>query len=170
MSTRARLLAVFVVLVAALFVVGTGAFTSVTAERTASVNVAGDASALLELEEHGGPNGAYASTSGGELEISFDGVTGNGVNQNATTTLGDVFNITNQGTQTVNVYVTKSGNNAALVTFEDAGGSRIDGGPGNGVSVDVGETVEVTIKADTTGQNLAAGDTLLDSITIHAEA
>ena len=170
MSTRTRLLAVLVVFAAALLLVGAGAFTSATAERTVNVNVAGDGSALVQLEPHGGPNGDYANISGGELEVTFDNVNADGVNQNATTTLGDVFNVTNQGSQTVNVYVTKSGDNAALVTFEDASGSRIDGGPGNGVSVDVGETVEVTIEADTTGQNLAAGEALLDSITIHAEA
>jgi hypothetical protein len=170
MRLRTRLFVVLAVFVVALSLVGSGAFSTVTAERTVSVNVADDDAALLELTPHTGPNGAYADGSSGELAINFDSVGASGVNQNATTTLGDVFNVTNQGTQSASVYITKTGANAGLVTFETAGGTQIDGGPGNAVSVPVGSTVEVTIKIDTTGQNLAAGDTLLDSITIHAEA
>jgi len=169
MRLRTRLFVVLVVFVVALSLVGSGAFSTVTAERTVSVDVAEDGSALLELRPHTGENGAYASTPGGQLEISFDGVGAAGVNQNATTTLGDVFNVTNQGTATADVYITKSGANADLVTFETADGTRIDGGAGS-ASVAVGGTIEVTIEIDTTGQNVAGGDTLLDSITIHAEA
>jgi hypothetical protein len=170
MRLRTRLLVVLAVFGVGLFVLGTGAFTTVSAERTVSVNTASDDAALLELTPHGGPNGAYADGSGDELAINFDAVPAAGVNQNATTTLSDVFNITNRGTQTANVYITKNGANAGLVTVENANGARIDGGPVNGVSVPVGESVEVAIIVDTTGQNLADGDTLLNSITIHAEA
>jgi len=170
MRRRTRLFVVLAVFVAGFSIVGSGAFSTVTAERTVSVNVAGDDAALLELQPHSGANGAYASTPGGELEISFDAVSANGVNQNATTTLENVFNVTNSGTQSTSVYITKTGANADLVTFETAGGTPIDGGSGNAVTVPVGETVQVTIYIDTTGQNLASGDTLLDSITIHAEA
>lgn len=172
MGLRTRLSALLLVFVALGLLTGTGAFSSVTAERTVSVNVAGDDAALLKLAPHSGPNGVggYAELNGGELAINFDNVDADGVNQNATTTLSNVFNVTNQGTQSVSVYITKTGANAGLVTFETAGGTRIDGGSNNATSVPVGETVEVTIVIDTTGQNLASGDTLLDSITIQAEA
>lgn len=170
MRPRTRLFVVFAVFGVGLFVLGTGAFTTVSAERTVSVNTAADDAALLELTPNDGPNGKYADGSGDELEINFDAVPATGVNQNAITTLRDVFNVTNRGTQTASVYITKSGANAGLVNFENGTGSQIDGGSTNGVSVPVGESVEVAIVVDTTGQNLSGGDTLLDSITIHAEA
>jgi len=170
MGRHARLFAVFAVFTAALLVVGSGAFTTVQADRTVDVDVAGDDAALLELRPHSGANGAYASLSSDELEIGFGSVTADGVNQNATTTIGDVFNVTNQGTQTVSVYITESGTYPGVVTFETAGGTRIDGGSANAVPVAVGETIEITIEIDTTGTNFAAGDALIDSVTVHAEA
>jgi hypothetical protein len=170
MRLRTRLLVVLAVFGVGLFVLGTGAFTTVSAERTVSVNVSDDSSALVELTPHSGANGDYARQTGGELEVSFDDVTATGVNQNANTTLSKVFNITNQGTQTADVYISKNGPNAGLVTFQDAGGSQIDGGSNNAVSVPVGDTVQVTIVVNTTNQNLSGGDTILNSITVHAEA
>ena len=133
------------------------------------MTVAEDASALVQIEPHSGSNGAYAEQNGGEFEINFDNVPATGVNQNATTTLANVFNVTNQGTQSITVTITETGTHADIVSFESADGTQLDGGSA-GVTVPVGETVEVTIKIDTTGQNLAAGTSLLDSITIHATA
>jgi hypothetical protein len=81
-----------------------------------------------------------------------------------------VFNVTNQGAQRTDVYITKNGLNASLATFEDAGGSQINGGLGNAVSVLTGNTLQVTIVVNTTNQNLSGGNTILNSITIHAES
>jgi hypothetical protein len=170
MRRRTRLFVVLAVFVAGFSIVGSGAFSTVTAERTVSVDVAGDDAALLELDPHSGPNGAYAGLNDGQLEIDFDAVSADGINQNASTTLENVFNVTNSGAQSTSVYITKTGENDGLVTFNTSDGTRIDGGSGNAVSVGTGETIEVTIYIDTTGQNLASGDTLLDSITVHAEA
>ena len=170
MRLHTRLFVVLAVFGVAFLIVGSGAFNTVEADRTADVNVAGDGAALLELQDHNGPNGQYASApSGGELEISFDDITADGVNQNATTTINDVFNVTNSGTQSTDVYITKSGANSGLVSF-NVSGSPIDGGAGNAVTVGTGETIEVTIYINTKGQSLNSGDALLDSITIHAEA
>jgi hypothetical protein len=170
MRLHTRLLVVFAVFGVALLLVGSSAFSTVSAERTVSVNVSEDSDALLEITPHSEPNGAYATQNGGELEVSFDDVTATGVNQNANTTLSKVFNITNQGAQTTDVYITKNGPNASLVTFEDNSGSPIEGGVGNAASVPVGDTVQVTIVVNTTVQNLSGGDTLLNSVTIHAES
>jgi len=169
MQSRTHLLLVFAVFGVALFVVGSGAFTTVSAERTVSVNVTGDGAALLQLQPHNGPNGQYADTPSDELEISFDDITADGVNQNATTTINNVFTVTNSGTQSTEVYITKSGANNGLVNF-NVSGSPIDGGAGNAVTVGTGQTIEVTIYINTKGQSLNSGDALLDSITIHAEA
>lgn len=169
MASRTRLLALVAVGLALTLVVATGAFTSVTATRTVSVEVAGDDAALLQLTPHDGPNGDFAALVDGQLELSFEGVPSDGVNQNATTTVADVFNVTNQGTQPVNVTITESGNHTDRVTFETAGGVQLDGGAA-GVTLPVGETIEVTIEVDTTGESFPPGSSLLDSITIHAEA
>jgi len=93
--------------------VGTGAFTTVQAERTVSVETAGDASAFLALlptnhpdsvdgnDPH--PNGQYASISdsgSGTLQLDIGGGS-NGLNLNARTTIRNIFQVTNNGTQEV---------------------------------------------------------------------
>jgi hypothetical protein len=88
--------------------VGTGAFTSVEADRSVSVEVADDSDALLALEPADGPNGEYATTDGGTLAVDLSAsnptsVGGQGVNQNAVTRIERVFAIENQGTQPVAV-------------------------------------------------------------------
>lgn len=122
MNTRlkANLFALLAIFLAIAMVTATGAFSSVSATRTAEVNVAGDGAALLQLQPYPGPNGynpsdggsltnseGYAQLTNGELQINLlgdfdgDGVIGAGVNNNATTDIQAVFNITNQGTQSV---------------------------------------------------------------------
>ncbi len=91
-------------------VTGTGAFTSVEANRDVSVQVADDANAFLRMAAAGEGNDAYVTTSGGELGIDLtsnnDAVSGEGVNANATTVIADLFEIQNQGTQEIEVGVT----------------------------------------------------------------
>jgi len=94
---------------------GTGAFTSVEAERSVSVQTTGDASAALTLEQAPGDidnndptaNAAeYVTTTSDDL-ITIDISSGansqaDGINKNARTTLENLITITNNGTQTVN--------------------------------------------------------------------
>jgi hypothetical protein len=84
---------------------GTSAFSTVRAERTVSVETAGDASALLTLASHEGPNGAYANgETTGAIRINLDGTgidNADGLSQNATTIVDNVVDITNSGTQDV---------------------------------------------------------------------
>ena len=153
--------------------VATGAYTTITAERTVSVTVTGDDSALLQMAPHTGPNGLYAQqTASGEIEIRLDGALGlsNGMNLDSTTTLNNVFNVTNQGSQPVGVWITKTGPNANLVSFETGSGVVMDGSSANAQNLTVGSTIEVTIVVDTAGQTLSSGDVLLNSITVHADA
>jgi hypothetical protein len=98
---------------------GTGAFTSVDADRTVSVSVAGDASALLAIEpaEEGGsetPNASeYVNDNGNAVELDFTGSDidddgsdeASGINANAETKFANLLDITNQGTQAVQVGV-----------------------------------------------------------------
>ena len=94
---------------------GTGAFTSVTAERTVSVQTAGDASAALALvpavkstpvsSADNTPNADYVSGGGssGTTTINLDGSnTGTSpINKNANTVFEDLVTVVNNGTQEV---------------------------------------------------------------------
>jgi hypothetical protein len=99
---------------------GSGAFTSVEAERSVNVNVAGDANAYLGLEPIDGPNGAYAEITDGTLEIIV-GEGDKGVNLNAITHLHRIFRVTNQGTQPVVIYFEELGNDGANTVAVDIG-------------------------------------------------
>ena len=96
--------------------VGSGAFTSVTADRDVEVAVAEDADAFLSLSPSDGANGAFAEQTGDEETIEFsiaggeedptgfdDAPDGEGLNPNATTVIAEIFDIENQGTQEVGV-------------------------------------------------------------------
>jgi hypothetical protein len=88
-------------------VTGTGAFTSVEANRDVSVRVADDADALLRIDDTGNANDEYVTERGGEFGIALTGTDagGRGVNADATTVVADLFEIQNQGTQEIEVEV-----------------------------------------------------------------
>ena len=115
--------------------VGTGAFTSVTADRQVDVQVAGDASAYLGLKDSGDANDAYFDTSGDEHFVDFadSGHGGSGVNPNADTVAESVFKITNQGTQSVEIDLSTSASN---LTVQDNGDISA---PSSGVAVALAE-------------------------------
>jgi len=89
--------------------IGTGAFTSVSAQRSVSVELSDDSSAFLGLEP--GDSNLVTDNGDGNLQIQIDGTNaqGSGANMNAVTTIGDpdnpadehAFKVTNQGTQSV---------------------------------------------------------------------
>jgi hypothetical protein len=92
--------------------VGTGAFSSVEAQREIGISVAGDADSYLAIES-GTENGEYltgADTSAAALDLTSSNsqVTGGGegLNANALSTFADVFSVRNQGTQDVELSVT----------------------------------------------------------------
>ena len=165
---REHVLAVVIVLSLIIAIPGTGAFSSVTADRTVTVSVADDADALLGLEPHSASNGQYATTSGGQLELRIDDsnplIPGDGINQDAISTFDDVFNITNQGTQRVAVSVNDSASETAYYVRRD--GERL---PLSDVKVvlDPGDVAEVGLVTDTAGDTdaIVPGD-----LTVVAEA
>jgi hypothetical protein len=84
--------------------VGTGAFTTVQAERTVNVETAGDANAFLALDEvPNSANSEYIDTSGDTIAIDITSTQqgGQGLNQNAITTIRNIVRVTNNGTQGV---------------------------------------------------------------------
>lgn len=108
---RRKLLSVLGTLTAGSAVaVGSGAFSSVQAQRDLDVNLAGDANAYLRIAPSDGPNGAYATgAEDGTLALNFtdnnENVSGSGLNRNAVTYFDEVFVIENQGTQPVDLTV-----------------------------------------------------------------
>jgi hypothetical protein len=162
--------------------VGTGAFTAISSERTASVGVAGDSSALLALEPHG--SGDEATLVDGQLQLGE-------LNVDATTDYGDgVFQITNQGTQPVGVWILDRDadgvNYTGKVTFYNdtfGGGAESTAGlsvacengvksiegRANAVQLDVGERLVVDLRVVTTG--VAGADaSVLTGMTVQASA
>lgn len=93
-------------------VVGSGAFTSVEANRDLTIGVTGDASALLSIKpaEEGGSVTENADEyvieeSDGTIAIDLSSTSqgANGFNKDATTIIDALLDFTNQGTQPINV-------------------------------------------------------------------
>ena len=108
MIPKGKLLALVLVFGAVGTLAATGAFTTVEAERTANVTVAGDANALLAVQPIEADGNSdfinQQNTQGQAFEINLDG-DNDGVNTNATTTAEDIFNITNNGEESVTVWI-----------------------------------------------------------------
>ncbi|WP_330630742.1 DUF1102 domain-containing protein [Halocatena halophila] len=164
---RGKLLALITIVVAAALVTGSGAFSSATVERTASVEVTGDKSAYLGLQPVENGNGNFAEVGNdGKLSIDFtkkhktsDG--GKGVNPDSQYTFDDVFHIVNQGTQSVQVSV-KDEHEDRLSFYDSEDGSPIDG-----KEIGTGEHVSVGVKIDASG--LGTEDDFDDDFIIEAE-
>lgn len=168
--------------------VGTGAFTSVSANRSVSVETAGDADAYLGLEPSSGANGNYATTVDGKLAIQLDGSDetpgGDGVNDDTVTKIKDVFRMRNQGTQRTYVYIEDTSDQVTFKLSRATSNSYIQDSPisrltpnevvdvegsGNAILIDPGLEVKIHMFIDTTGESTP--DTLLDGdITIQAKA
>jgi DNA-binding transcriptional MerR regulator len=143
----------------------TGAFTNLTAQRDANVAVTGDASAYLSLKPSSGPNGVYASyDENGQLQIVLgDDATGSGVNRDAVTIFRDVFTITNQGSQTIGLWLTDESD---AVTFQ-VNGQSIES-KGQAIIIAPGTTKFVGLVIDT--RQVGKGQDLLESVTFHSSS
>ncbi|WP_311172952.1 hypothetical protein [Halobellus ordinarius] len=185
MRPKGKLFALFAVFAAIGLVTASGAFTTVTAERTAEVNTAGDGAALLAIQPADTANGdQYARLQNGEVEINtagnFDGDLNsapNGVNNNATTEINKIINITNQGSQTVAIEIETTGGNSSAVTFyNDSSYSENITVAGSGkdanhqLKLGPGDTTNVSMKIDTTSLNLDQDAELINNVTIYANA
>ncbi|CQH61772.1 uncharacterized protein HHUB_3542 [Halobacterium hubeiense] len=113
--------------------IGTGAFTTVQANRSVNVNVASDSNALLAFQTSNADNSEYVSTSNSAVSIDVDdtfsngtGSSGSGVNANATTQINDLFKVVNQGTQAAVVYVDPDSISDSNYTNGDWSGIAID--------------------------------------------
>ncbi len=127
MFPKGKLLALLLIFGAVGTLAATGAFTTVEAERTADVDVAGDANALLAIQPtEDQQNSSFTQqgdTDDSTFEIVLEGEeSNNGVNANATTTAQNIFNVTNNGEEDVDVWIAteggaQEGNNSVNTTF-----------------------------------------------------
>ncbi|MEY7848943.1 hypothetical protein AB7C87_07015 [Natrarchaeobius sp. A-rgal3] len=95
---------------------GTGAFSTVTADRTANIEVADDSNAFLALEPV--DDNPYVVEEGGEVVFYFDGEDSNagGLNDNAVTEFESILRITNNGSNEVDVSIEAIDENGDEVT------------------------------------------------------
>ncbi|SEH39658.1 hypothetical protein SAMN05192561_101531 [Halopenitus malekzadehii] len=165
---KGKLLALVLVFGAITVVTATGAFTTVEAERTAEVNVTGDANALLGLTEYEDSDGdtPYArTTDDGQIvmvlgENMSTGQGASGINANANTTIQNAINVTNQGNQEVDV----------TLSVQDSEGNSVNGinmiwsdGSTGSKALSSGTTETFGIEINLLG---AASDGDLDDLTI----
>ena len=153
-------------------VLGSGAFTSVEADRDITVEVADDAYAFLALKS----TSHYAVDDGGTLaiDLSPDNPTdagGQGVNARADTVIYEVFKIENQGTQDVGI--TFTGENAdqegpSLTLADEDSGMTVEISPEDNAVLSPGDSVAYSLVIDAFGAE--PGDSLDQTITVEAEA
>jgi len=152
---------------------GTGAFTSVSAERSVSIAVADDFRAFLRLEpiEVSGIDGERAgrsTTAGSEVAFDIPGTDdgenpdAGGVGVDSIYEFHDLLEVVNQGTQPVAIYSEYDGDALAdLALVTDAGVVRQ-----NRPVLGVGESLAVGLYIDTTDATTGDYD---ETLTIVAE-
>jgi hypothetical protein len=152
---------------------GTGAFTSVSAERSVSVAVAKDYRAFLRLEPIG-DEGIDGETTGrsfingerAEFEIPGDddgeNPSAEGVAPDSVYQFHDLLHISNRGTQPIKVYSQYGGSNLNELSLVTDNGRLSQTQP----TLDVGEGIDVGLYIDTHGTETDSYD---ETLTIVAE-
>ena len=158
--------------------VGAGAFSSVSVDRSVTVNVEGDdADAYLQLTPE---DEDIAEIENGKLELNFGELTddddtgtgGEGVNQQSETEFTEVFSVTNQGRQEVRLIVDENDaeeeNEWELRFYAD--GTSLNGAPDNdnndGITLGSGDDEMVDVVID----NIDEDDEIDTEVSIYAVA
>jgi len=168
-----------------------GAFDAVTAKRDVTVDVSEDPNAYLGLDQcPDSPNAEYSEvTADGRLavELTEDSPTnvgGEGVNSDAVSTFDRVFQLRNQGTKPVCLWIEDED---GWPTYESPNGERrridfyLEGkevrslvGEEHGLTLDIGESICVGMEIDTVGLSEDDDEAIFEAIdhniTIHASA
>ncbi|MFY4816355.1 DUF1102 domain-containing protein [Haloarcula sp. AONF1] len=161
-------------LIAAGSAVGTGAFSSVTADRTASVAIAEEDEAFLALTPTESENGLFAENtgSGNQLLLDFNsqpqqdptlpGGSAQGLGTRSTYEFNRVFEVSNQGSTELffESSIDASGDDSVdgIEFFVgDNTGDVIDGEDAV-VNVGVGNSAEVGVRIDMSDENAASSD------------
>ncbi|MFB6130605.1 MAG: PKD domain-containing protein [Salinigranum sp.] len=123
----------------------------------------------IVLSPSNGPNGQYATIDdpARELTVNLSNPAGNasGVNPNAITTVERVFTITNVGDTPQQVWIVHTGVRRALTIYDQRSGKPLK--REENVTLTPGQTIEVSVRVDTTDRSVSTGDTLLTKIVLH---
>lgn len=155
-NRKTVLIALAVMVIGSGALVGTGAFSSVEADRTVNINTAGDSNAQLALNitdsELEGSNGDT---------IAFN-LSSDGVNLDATTRFNGALEITNNGDDDVDLYITDGSGNS-LINSNAAMGFEM-----KKAQLNATETKTVDVVFNLTGTTSQSASSIPDSITIVA--
>lgn len=167
--------------------VSTGAFTTVSAERSVEVSTAGDASAFLTIT---GDDQYVTDDSGdGTLTIDLGGSGNSGFNQEAVTTLDGVVTITNNAADdssatvgvstdgadtaaaagSASLLIEDGGDAVAEVTFYVGDTETNSVGSGSTMSLSSGGSAELDVEIDTRSDTLTNSTAPTGGLTIVAE-
>jgi len=129
---------------------GSGAFSTASANRNIGVQVRSDTNAYLGLS--GDPD--YTAETNGTLEINFDGNgQGSGINGNADTEFTDLLTVSNQGTELVLVWIDLNALNAEIGP---------NSGTADGSFVTAYLSMDANALANGTGSGMDGGDGIAD--------
>jgi len=135
---------------------GTGAFTSVEADRDVEIATTGDASAFLQIEAEDGPNAdEYVVTEDDDtIALDFTNTNetpnsgGDGLNEDAYTIIDNLLKFTNQGTQEIMVGVVDDPGSPGSFYAENSQGDSsdnssfdVDDWPEDNTTIGVGESI-----------------------------
>ena len=146
-------------------IAGTGAFSSVEADRTVNVSTTGDSSAALGLSGNDGSIVGTESVNGNDVLT----VENSQINERSRTTFDNAFSVSNNSSDSVDFYVSStggievqdnSGNTVNVIDFEVNGSSIV--GSGNAVNISTGDAVDVSLIIDITAEGIDGSD--LDNI------
>lgn len=148
--------------------IGTGAFSSVRADRSITVQTAEDPDAYLKLSANSGANRNYALVNeDGELVIDFDsdGDQGEGTNPNAVSKFDEVFRLANHGTGPKDIWFE---HDLPGVTFYRFGNS-LDRWENRKTNLAEGAHKEIGIKLDTTVVEVDTEEDISGIVMIYAQ-
>jgi len=157
---------------------GSGAFDSVSADRSFEVSVTGDAAGLLGLTATNETIAGTETVDGNEIiyfQLDSDETNSNApaVNEEALTKFYDAFEVANNGSQDVNLSITLPSNlNGVVFRGDDSNTTDLTT---NSVLLSPGDTLSVDIEIDTRGSNTYQDPATNNSgnaydITINAES
>lgn len=159
---------------------GTGAFTSVTTERTTTVTATGETQAYLAMKPvptTESDNDVYAEQAGADtIKLDFNGVAGSdgtGVSKDTTYEFDKVFRITNKSPHTVYVQIddvelpaTKKSDNSRVEFYSSSNSAkkRIDGTSAE-VELSSGASDDIGVRVVTTGNTEMSGSSAFNKTT-----
>jgi len=150
---------------------GSGAFTSVEADRSMSVETTGDDSAALGLIPAGSNDGSttanandYVDDSGDTIEIDLSATDNgaSGLNQNAKTILENLVTVVNNGTQTVTGLILTVSSTPSSVDADDTFQFTATDNSSGGSDLDDISNGSDILDSDNLNKNIATGNTDVD--------